>query len=38
MKAKDLGVRFGAGVCFFWGEREGVESDATKDPVEAMIA
>ncbi|MBN1231353.1 MAG: xylose isomerase [Anaerolineales bacterium] len=36
MKSIDLGVEFGAGVYVFWGGREGVESDATKDPVEAI--
>ena len=33
MRAIDLGVELGAGVYVFWGGREGVESDATKDPV-----
>ena len=36
MRAIDLGVELGAGVYVFWGGREGVESDATKDPVEAL--
>ena len=33
MRAIDLGVELGAKVYVFWGGREGVESDATKDPV-----
>ena len=33
MAAIDLGVELGARVYVFWGGREGVESDATKDPV-----
>ena len=32
----DLGAEFGAKIYVFWGGREGVESDATKDPVEAI--
>jgi xylose isomerase len=32
MRAIDLGVELGAQVYVFWGGREGVESDATKDP------
>jgi xylose isomerase len=32
MHAIDLGVELGAKVYVFWGGREGVESDATKDP------
>jgi xylose isomerase len=32
MHAIDLGVELGAQVYVFWGGREGVESDATKDP------
>jgi xylose isomerase len=36
MHAIDLGVELGAGVYVFWGGREGVETDATKDPVEAI--
>lgn len=36
MKAIDLGVEFGAQIYVFWGGREGTESDATKDPVEAI--
>jgi xylose isomerase len=35
MRAIDLGVEMGAGVYVFWGGREGTESDATKNPVEA---
>lgn len=34
MRAIDLGVECGAGVYVFWGGREGVESDAAKNPVE----
>jgi len=33
MRAIDLGVDLGAKIHVFWGGREGVESDATKDPV-----
>ncbi|NMC14808.1 MAG: xylose isomerase [Chloroflexi bacterium] len=33
MQAIDLGVDLGAEVFVFWGGREGVESDATKDPL-----
>src|SRR5256714_241816 len=36
MRAMDLGAEFGAKIYVFWGGREGVESDATKDPVEAI--
>jgi len=36
MRAMDLGGEMGARICVFWGGREGVESDATKDPVEAI--
>lgn len=32
MQAIDLGVELGAKTFVFWGGREGVESDATKDP------
>jgi xylose isomerase len=35
MNAIDLGVELGARVYVFWGGREGVESDATKCPLEA---
>ena len=33
MRAIDLGAELGAKVYVFWGGREGVESDATKDPI-----
>ena len=36
MRAIDLGVELGAGVYVFWGGREGVETDAAKNPVEAL--
>jgi xylose isomerase len=36
MRAMDLGAEFGAKFYVFWGGREGAESDATKDPVEAV--
>ncbi len=36
MHAIDLGVELGATIYVFWGGREGVESDASKDPVEAI--
>jgi xylose isomerase len=36
MHAIDLGVELGAQVYVFWGGREGVETDAAKDPVEAI--
>ena len=36
MRAMDLGAELGAKIYVFWGGREGVESDATKDPVEAV--
>ena len=36
MHAIDLGVELGAKTYVFWGGREGVESDATKDPVESI--
>jgi len=36
MRAMDLGAEFGAKIYVFWGGREGAESDATKDPVEAV--
>lgn len=35
MRAIDLGVECGAQVYVFWGGREGVESDATKNPAES---
>jgi xylose isomerase len=34
MRAIDLGVSLGAKIYVFWGGREGVESDATKNPLE----
>jgi xylose isomerase len=36
MAAIDLGVELGAKFYVFWGGREGTESDATKDPVDAI--
>ena len=36
MRAIDLGVECGAKVYVFWGGREGVETDAAKDPLEAI--
>jgi len=36
MHAIDLGAELGAEVYVFWGGREGVETDAAKDPVEAI--
>ncbi len=36
MKAIDLGVEFGARVYVFWGGREGVETDAAKNPLDAI--
>ncbi|HEY0443790.1 MAG TPA: xylose isomerase [Candidatus Limnocylindrales bacterium] len=36
MRAIDLGIEFGAKTYVFWGGREGVETDAGKDPVEAL--
>jgi xylose isomerase len=36
MKSMDLGAEFGAKIYVFWGGREGVETDAAKDPVEAI--
>jgi len=36
MNAIDLGVEFGAQVYVFWGGREGTETDAGKDPVQAI--
>jgi xylose isomerase len=36
MRAIDLGVELGARVYVFWGGREGVETDASKDPLEAF--
>ena len=36
MRGLDLAAEFGAGVYVFWGGREGAETDAAKDPVEAV--
>ncbi|MEA4906250.1 MAG: xylose isomerase [Anaerolineaceae bacterium] len=36
MRAIDLGAELGAKVYVFWGGREGTESDATKDPLDAI--
>ncbi len=36
MRAMDLGAECGAKIYVFWGGREGVESDATKNPIEAI--
>jgi len=36
MKAIDLGVEFGAKIYVFWGGREGVETDASKNPIDAI--
>ena len=36
MNAIDLGVEFGAKTYVFWGGREGTETDAAKDPIEAI--
>lgn len=36
MRAMDLGAECGAKIYVFWGGREGTESDATKDPIEAI--
>jgi xylose isomerase len=36
MRAMDLGAECGAKIFVFWGGREGVESDATKSPVDAI--
>lgn len=35
MNSIDLGVELGAGIYVFWGGREGVEVEASKDPVTA---
>ncbi len=35
LRAIDLGVELGAKVYVFWGGREGIESDASKNPLEA---
>jgi xylose isomerase len=36
MNAIDLGMEFGAKVYVFWGGREGTETDASKNPVNAI--
>lgn len=36
MRAMDLGAEFGAKIYVFWGGREGVETDAAKNPVDAV--
>jgi xylose isomerase len=36
LNAIDLGVELGAKIYVFWGGREGVETDAAKNPVEAI--
>jgi xylose isomerase len=36
MRAMELGAECGAKIYVFWGGREGVESDATKNPVDAI--
>jgi xylose isomerase len=36
MRAIDLGVELGARVHVFWGGREGVETDAARDPARAL--
>lgn len=36
MRAMDLGAECGAKIYVFWGGREGIESDATKNPVDAI--
>jgi xylose isomerase len=36
LRAMDLGAELGAKIYVFWGGREGVESDATKSPVDAV--
>ncbi|MCS7252253.1 MAG: xylose isomerase [Thermoflexus sp.] len=36
MRAIDLGVELGAKIYVIWGGREGVETDAAKNPVEAL--
>ena len=36
MNAIDLGAEFGARVYVFWGGREGTETDASKNPIEAI--
>ena len=36
MRAIDLGVELGAKTYVFWGGREGVDSEASKNPIEAL--
>ena len=36
MRAMDLGAELGAKIYVFWGGREGAETDAVRDPVEAI--
>jgi len=36
MNAIDLGVEFGAKTYVFWGGREGTETDASKNPIDAI--
>ena len=36
MRAMDLGAEVGAKVFVFWGGREGIESDATKNPLDGL--
>ena len=36
MKAMDLGVEFGAKIYVFWGGREGIETDSSKNPLDAI--
>ena len=36
MRAIDLGVELGAKIYVFWGGREGVETDAAKNPLESL--
>jgi xylose isomerase len=36
MRSMDLGIELGAETYVFWGGREGVETNASKDPQEAM--
>ena len=36
MRSIDLGVELGASTYVFWGGREGVETNAAKDPQEAI--
>ncbi len=36
MRAMDLGAEFGAKIYVFWGGREGAETDAVRDPTDAI--